>query len=284
MCRFLAYKGEEVLISNLLTEPYHSLIKQSYCSKLRSEPLNGDGFGLGWYDFAIDSTPGLFTSLTPAWGDRNLERLAAKLRSHCFFAHVRAATAGFELTRLNCHPFQYGRMLWMHNGNVEEFVKIKRRLQSILSDDLFHMIQGTTDSENAFALFLHFLGEKIDDCSTEEMLTAMKKTLMQLKEWEEESGVVGGSRCNFAVTDGKKMVITRFATHGGVAESLYYSHGEHFACLGGVCQMQDANKSNQSVIVSSEPLTEELHDWHEIKPNSIIIIDEYNEVEVIALS
>jgi predicted glutamine amidotransferase len=33
----------------LLYSPKNSLILQSYKSKERKEPLNGDGFGVGWY-------------------------------------------------------------------------------------------------------------------------------------------------------------------------------------------------------------------------------------------
>ena len=46
----------------------------------------------------------------------NLKRLAMKVKSPCIFAHVRAAYPGMLVTEANCHPFQHGRFLWMHNG------------------------------------------------------------------------------------------------------------------------------------------------------------------------
>lgn len=52
---------------------------------------------------------------------------------------------------------RYGRLMWMHNGGIAEFDKVKRKLQSCLSDDLFLFVQGNTDSEWAFALFLSFV-------------------------------------------------------------------------------------------------------------------------------
>ena len=49
MCRFVFYRGAPIRLSSLLTEPVHSIIHQSYRSKERAEPLNGDGFGVGWH-------------------------------------------------------------------------------------------------------------------------------------------------------------------------------------------------------------------------------------------
>lgn len=75
----------------------------------------GDGFGVGWYEpDVVDSetanTPCIFTSVTPAWNNNNLIRLAEKIKSPLVFAHVRASTAG-TVTETNCHPFQYGLQL-----------------------------------------------------------------------------------------------------------------------------------------------------------------------------
>jgi predicted glutamine amidotransferase len=54
-----------------------------------TEPTNGDGFGLGWYDDA-GPKPGVFRSIEPAWSDHNLRELANHSRSGHFFAHIRA--------------------------------------------------------------------------------------------------------------------------------------------------------------------------------------------------
>jgi glutamine amidotransferase len=47
MCRLLAYLGTPIIIDKLLYQPKNSLITQSFDSKEREEPLNGDGFGIG---------------------------------------------------------------------------------------------------------------------------------------------------------------------------------------------------------------------------------------------
>lgn len=72
MCRILCYMGPEVLLADLLYQPKNSLILQSYKSRERKEPLNGDGFGVGWYTAPSGPTPCIFTSITPAWNNQNL--------------------------------------------------------------------------------------------------------------------------------------------------------------------------------------------------------------------
>ena len=36
----------------------------------------------------------------------------------CFLFQVRAAMPGMPVSEQNCHPFQWGRYMWMHNGMV----------------------------------------------------------------------------------------------------------------------------------------------------------------------
>src|SRR5690349_16561066 len=95
VCRFTFYRGEPLPLAQLITEPVHSLIHQSFHSDEREEPLNGDGFGLAWY---VDGSaePALFRAVTPAWSNRNLRELARVTTSGCVLAHVRAATQVLE--------------------------------------------------------------------------------------------------------------------------------------------------------------------------------------------
>jgi glutamine amidotransferase len=153
MCRWLAYSGSPILLTDVLYTPVHSLIDQSLHSELGAETTNGDGFGLGWY--CEGPVPGLFRSIEPAWNDQNLRELSAHLRSPLFFAHVRAAI-GSPVQQTNCHPFRHGDWLWMHNGYVAEFASVKRDLMLAVDESLFAEIQGTTDTEVVFHLALTF--------------------------------------------------------------------------------------------------------------------------------
>ena len=123
MCRLLAYLGTPVIIDKLLYQPKNSLVNQSIHAKEIEEPLNGDGFGIGWYVPELHAEPGTFVSVNPAWSNRNLRKLAPRIKTECFIAHVRAASVG-EVSESNCHPFQYRQFLMVHNGGVENFARI----------------------------------------------------------------------------------------------------------------------------------------------------------------
>lgn len=274
MCRFLCYKGPPLLAADLLYQPANSLIRQSFHAKERVEPLNGDGFGLGWYTPEIDSTPCVFASLTPAWSNQNLRRLSAHVRSTCFFAHVRAASPGMRVCEANCHPFQYGRFLWMHNGGIRDFVRIKRRLRASLPDHLYNRIEGTTDSEHAFAVFLHLLGDTDGLSDAREMGQALVKTIEQLERWTAETGLSGPSYYNFAVTDGSSVAAVRYVSDPTVEpQSLYYSTGGKYGCENGVCKFSDCSKSEKTIIIASERLTSEVNDWFRVAPNHILTVE-----------
>ena len=153
MCRWLAYSGSPILLSEVLYTPVHSLIDQSLHSKLGAETTNGDGFGVGWYDAA--PTPGVFHGTEQAWNDQNLRELTGHVTSPLFFTHIRAAI-GSAVQQTNCHPFRHGRWLWMHNGFVDGFAAYKRDAVLAIDESLFLEIKGQTDSEILFYLALTF--------------------------------------------------------------------------------------------------------------------------------
>lgn len=94
-----------------------------------------------------DEHPFVPTSFSPlsrlislkAWNNQNLQRLAEKIKSPLVFAHVRASTSG-ALSETNCHPWRYGRLMFMHNGQISGFSKIKRRIVQTLPEELFLLV------------------------------------------------------------------------------------------------------------------------------------------------
>ncbi|KAL1925427.1 uncharacterized protein VTP21DRAFT_310 [Calcarisporiella thermophila] len=285
MCRLLLYKGKApIQLAHLLTKPAHSIITQSFDSRLRLDkrrPINGDGFGVGWYDTnaetddEIGNSPCIFTSVTPAWNNQNLQRLCEKIKSPLVFAHVRASTAT-SVSETNCHPFNYNRLMFMHNGHIAEFRKIKRKLTVSLRDELFLFVQGNTDSEWAFALFLDQLENPGSDepFSYEALKDAMLKTIALINKWSEEENITEPSLLNFAVTDGCTVVCTRYInSRTEEAASLYFSSGTRFEeYKPGRYRMIKADKREDIVVVASEPLTFEKADWLAIPTNSCLVI------------
>ena len=90
MCRWMAYTGGNIPMSELVLKPQHSLIDQSLHSRLGQEVTNGDGFGVGW--FGDIPAPGVYKSVQPAWNDSNLHDLCDHVSSGLFLAHIRAST------------------------------------------------------------------------------------------------------------------------------------------------------------------------------------------------
>ena len=281
MCRFVAYKGNETRMVDLLMHAENSLVTQSYGAKKRYKSVNGDGFGIAWYPTYDDPVPGVFTSIMPAWSDRNLYRLSEKIYSACFFAHVRDATLGFPITEFNCHPFRYKRFLFMHNGRVGEFDKIKRRLRESLSDELYNFIEGNTDSELVFALILQHLSLHGEDPTLEQLVAAVNHVFHDLLIWEQEFKVKETTFLNIALTDGKNMVATRYTSNlKDQAASLFVSSGMYQQEKDNIRIYGTRHPQKETVIIASEPLTRCREDWQKVERNQIVTVDENNHLSI----
>ena len=253
MCRWLAYSGSPMLVRELLYTPKHSLIDQSLHSTMGAETTNGDGFGIGWY--GVGDTPGTFHSVEPAWNDRNLRDLAAHLRSGLVFAHIRASS-GSPVQQTNCHPFRHGRWLWMHNGLIGEFHRVKRELVLAIDPSLFPSIEGSTDSEVFFFLALT-LGLEDDPPS------AVAQAVGFIEDVGRRAGVKHPIQMTVATTDGKSVWAFRYSSEGK-SRSLYYStrvdtlreqHPE-------IAMLHEF--SDESRLVVSEPLGDLVGAWNEV--------------------
>lgn len=235
MCRFLAYRGEPILMETLVTAPCHSLIHQSLHARLGHTETNGDGFGLGWY--AERPEPGLYREVRPAWSDENLRSIAGQVRSPLFFAHVRSAT-GTATTRVNCHPFSHGKWLYMHNGQIGGWNKVRRQVESMIPDWLYEDRVGTTDSE---AIFLAALADGLEH----DPVAAMQRTFARVKKAMVLSGVEDPLRFTATLTDGETLWAFRWACDAN-PPSLYY------------CETPNG------LVLVSEPIDEELLVWREV--------------------
>jgi glutamine amidotransferase len=204
MCRWLAYTGSPVLISEALYTPKHSLIDQSLHSHLGAETTNGDGFGMGWYDEL--PVPGVFRSIEPAWNDENLRELASHIRSPVFFAHIRAAI-GSPVQQTNCHPFRRDRWLFMHNGFIDGYEAVKRDLVLAIDPSLYPAIRGTADTEILFYLALTF---GLQDDPPE----AVARAVGFIEDAGRRRGVKYPFQGTIATTDGERLWAFRYSSEG----------------------------------------------------------------------
>ncbi|WP_299391061.1 class II glutamine amidotransferase [Pelagibius sp.] len=258
MCRWLAYTGEPVFLDELICKPEHSLVAQSLCAVEAKTPTNGDGFGIGWYGERAE--PGLYREVLPAWNDQNLASLAHQIRSGLFFAHVRAST-GTSSSRPNCHPFASGRWLFMHNGQIGGYLRLRRRLEALIPDALYDRREGTTDSE---ILFLMLLAEGLET----DPLGALARTLAKVTEVMATAGVTQPLRFTSALTDGRSIYALRYASDDR-PPSLYWRSG-------------DAGGSGKAVSIVSEPL-EEPETWQALPAGEVLLVGPDRQIRFEAL-
>ncbi len=260
MCRWLAYSGSPIRLEELLVKRDRSLIDQSLHSREGATTTNGDGFGVGWYD---GETPRLYRSIHPAWNDRNLRELAAGISSPLFFSHIRAAT-GTAIQETNTHPFRHGRWLWMHNGLIREFARMRRELVVAVDDSLFPSIEGTTDSEAMFYLALTFGLE-------DDPVAAVERMVGFVEETGRKHGVEQPIQMTVATTDGRTIWAFRYSSEGD-SRSLYFStRMDTLKALHP--ELEELGVlSDETRVVVSEPLGDLPGAWNEVPESHVGII------------
>ena len=272
MCRLLAYRGTSIIINDLLYKPKNSLINQSLHAREIEEPLNGDGFGIGWYVPEVDNEPVTFVSVNPAWSNRNLRNLAPKVSTQCMIAHVRAASVG-EVSESNCHPFQYKNLLMAHNGGIESFPLVKRKLRDPLSDEMYNWIKGQTDSEHIFAYLVNYLNTNHKTATTDTVGDAFEHTFNFIKKIMAETGITEPAYLNMAVTDGSFIVGTRWCSDPKEEPlTMYHSEGSRYVVEDGNTRLEAPEDDDHAVLVVSEKLTDG-PEWTMIPKNHMVMVE-----------
>jgi predicted glutamine amidotransferase len=255
MCRLLAYLGQPIFLEELVCKPQHSLVRQSMRADEAKVTTNGDGFGLGWYTGHADRLePGVYREVTPAWSDENLLALCSAVRSPLFFAHVRATT-GTSVARQNCHPFRYGKYLFMHNGQIGDYPLVRRQLESSLPDHLYAQRKGATDSELMFLMTIANIE------AGAEPVKAMSMTLSEVSAAMHQRGAKAALRFAAALADGQSLHAFRYSSDDK-PPTLYLSR-----CNGGT-------------VIASEPLQDraspECPEWIAIAPDTAFTVRDGN--------
>lgn len=326
MCRWFAYlsDSEPCLLEDVLIVPQHSLSKQVHDRYLpylshfepdstkkltraeigsRNSPYNMDGLGVGWYSTAraeygeCDGPhAALYKVLRQPMSDPIYQSICANTATTAVFAHIRAASGDTAITEYNCHPFQFGRWLFMHNGSVAHFSEIRRDVLTAISDQALKLVKGTTDSEHLAALFFTYLEQSRGDAAwstsqpLEDVKAAMEQTIMKVLSIQRNvigrtGGEVAASSLNCAVTDGTQLFATRFRNHSTEhPPSLYFSTragptlnrkypGHPDKAVDGT---EDVNKEGSGhgahIIVASEPITYRDEDWELIEKNTCLMV------------
>lgn len=249
MCRHLAYLGAPVPLAELLLDPAHSLLEQSWApNDMRGGgTVNADGFGAGW--LRDDGTTGVYRNGAAMWTDTSFPRLARDLRASAVVAAVRSATVGMPVGPELCAPLTDGRWLFSHNGKVggwpDSLAKLAARL-----DPADLLTAQPTDSAVLWALLRRSLAEGA------EPETAMAELVRDVHT------AAPDSRLNLLLGDGARIVATTW-TH-----SLW------------------VRRDPDAVTVASEPFGQAAEPggtrWVEI-PDRCLVVADTEHTEVVSL-
>jgi glutamine amidotransferase len=255
MCRFLSYIGKPILLDRLMCDQPNSIIAQAMAAREAKTVVNADGCGFGWYGERDD--PGIYRSILPAWSDANLSGLVRQIRSGLFFAHVRSATAG-EVSYANCHPFHHEKFMYMHNGMVTRFPRLRSKIEALIDDEMYEYRRGSTDSE---AIFFAALSRGL----TERPVEAVTEVLTNITEIQ--AHLPSKERVRFAASfsDGETLWAFRWASDNK-PPTLYHRQIE------------------EGLVVASEPFDEDRDAWRLIPNASVVIADRSGAMEIHSLS
>jgi predicted glutamine amidotransferase len=267
MCRWVGYLGSPIAPRELLHDPQCSLIEQSRRHAPHMDIPNGDGTGLGWYGHR--GQPALFRSISPAWGDENLLELATEIRTHLFLAHVRAGT-GTAVQQTNCHPFRYRNWLFVHNGYVAGYKKLRRDLLMAVHPDLFGNIAGTTDSELLFYLALTF-GLADDPVAGIARMAGFVESTAAASDVTEPA-----LQMTVGISDGLRLYAVRYAS-GPEVNTLFVAEDLHSVRMLYPDEERQTHFGDFARVVVSEPLTDLPGMWREVPAGTALIIDEHIE-------
>ncbi|WNV88766.1 ergothioneine biosynthesis protein EgtC [Umezawaea sp. Da 62-37] len=200
MCRHLGYLGTAVPVAELLYDPPHSLVRQSYApADMRGGgTVNVDGFGVGWY--APDGSAVRYRRAGPIWADENLESVTRASPSGAVLAAVRSGTVGMPIVETACAPFTDGTWLFSHNGRIADWPGSVADLAGSLPVTDLLTLDAPTDAALLWALVRTRLA------------AGRHPTAVLADVVSEVAAAAPGSRLNLLLTNGTVLVGTTW-TH-----------------------------------------------------------------------
>ncbi|MEW2582513.1 ergothioneine biosynthesis protein EgtC [Streptomyces virginiae] len=235
MCRHLAYVGPAVTLGRLLSEPEHSLVRQSWePRRQRHGTVNADGFGVGWYAEG-DPVPARYRRAGPIWGDLTFTDLTRVVRSGAVLAAVRDATLAGADGEAAAAPFTDGPWLFSHNGAVRDWPAAAAPLAAALPPEELLQLAARTDSALVWALVRRRLR------AGDDLGTALAEPVREL------SCAAPGSRLNLLLTDGAAIAATAWG------DSLWYL----------------ADPAGGRTVVASEPYDDDTR-WCEVPDRTLL--------------
>ncbi|TPV95363.1 MAG: class II glutamine amidotransferase [Myxococcales bacterium FL481] len=271
MCRLFGFRSRvESRVHKSLISADNALIQQS--------DRHPDGWGVAYF---VDGAPHVIKSTDAAGSDQLFHRVSGVATSDTVLAHLRKATQG-GLTIVNTHPFQYGRWVFAHNGNVANFAALRPALLARIAPDLRRYILGRGDSEVLFYSLLTRLQQRTSlgatDIASSDLAAAAREAIADLcglagPSHPDDSGPPDRTYLTFLLTNGEVML----AHQGG--KSLFVSThktvcSERANCpeYRPSCEAPVQGEAPSHLLFSSEPLQGE-NAWDALEFGEIAVAD-----------
>ncbi|CEK10081.1 class II glutamine amidotransferase [Legionella hackeliae] len=299
MCRILSYLGKPILVEELLYKPDNSFIKQSYHPKYMSHLLNLAGFGIAAWDNTSHNSrfPHVYKTPQLPFYDENLKNFSSKISPHCLLAHLRGVSYHDRqiISNQNVHPFVFphSNVVLAHNGSLSNFAAMRYDLLEFVKPEYWKDITGTTDSEWIYAVFLSQLSTSVGNYETEEITKAVIETLKILQRVRAKRNIKINSPVNLFLSNGEFIAATRFVldygwyseaqteAHSGY-HSLWYTYGDSYGFYDNEYKMKGGSVKS-SIIIASEPLTEDTTTWLEVPEYTLVIASHVdNEIKIVS--
>lgn len=265
MCRLFGFR------SVIPSQVHRSLLAAENALGVQSNE-HPDGWGVAFF---IEGAPHVTRSPLTAVGDALFHRLSGVVSSQTVLAHVRRATQGAK-TVFNCHPFQYGRWVFAHNGDIPNFQARQEALVAEIAPHLRRFVLGETDSETIFFMFLTQLsshGPLGERFSLDASLAALRATVRRVRELCDQPSSDNRATLTLMATDGEVLI----ATEGG--KDLFLStyktrcaDRETCPSLSPACEGPSPTGLVNHFILSSEPLQGE-NVWQRLQPGDMVGVD-----------
>lgn len=271
MCRLFGFR------SVIQSQVHQSLVSAENALVTQSGE-NPDGWGVAYF---LADAPHLIKSISSAIDDSLFKRVSGVVSSETVLAHIRRATAGTN-SIINTHPFQFGRWVFAHNGNIARFQQHRKALEGRIAPNLRRFVLGDTDSEVIFHLILTHLARRVElhrvGAGLFEVVDAVRDALVEIEEvagpyHPHDEGSPDETYLTFILTNGTTMV----AHQGG--KQLHYSTYKRKCSVRKSCPHLVPACENPSdtgyvnhLIFSSEPLQGE-NVWIKMGNGDIVGVD-----------
>lgn len=267
MCRLLGFR------SVLDSQVHRSLLDADNAIAVQSR-AHPDGWGVAYY---ASGAPHVVRGTEAAATDHLFRRVSGVVTSQTVVAHIRKATQG-DLHTLNCHPFQYGRWVMAHNGDVPGFPEVRDALLARVAPKLRRFLLGDTDSELIFHLVLTHLATRADlarrGVRPTALVDAVRAAVDDVRDVAAQAGT-GEPLLTIVLTDGELMV-----GHQGGKELHWSTHKtrcperEQCPFFAPECEAPSRTGYVNHLLISSEPLQGD-NLWQPLPPGGVVAVDHF---------